>query len=70
MPPIVHLIYPSPCPRLVQQPNCIKVPKEICINVKSNPRKVTKPVVKEWCYKPSDLKAPSTRLALSQFFSN
>jgi len=57
-------------PRLVQQPNCIKVPKEICINVKSNPRKVTKPVVKEWCYKPSDLKSPSTRLALSQFFSN
>ena len=70
MPPIVHLIYPSPSPRLVQQPNCIKVPKEICINVKSNPRKVTKPVVKEWCYKPSDLKSPSTRLALSQFFSN
>ena len=31
---------------------------------------VKKPVVKEWCYKPSDLKSPSTRLALSQFFSN
>ena len=83
--------------RLIQQPNCIKVPKEICINVKANPKKVTlsttkstsyhqissisvvdfsphpqvkKPVVKEWCYKPSDLKSPSTRLALSQFFSN
>jgi len=57
-------------PRLVQQPNCIKVPKEICVNQKSNPKKVKKPVVKEWCYKPSDLKSPSTRLALSQFFSN
>merc|ERR1719220_2363385 len=57
-------------PRLIQQPNCIKVPKEICINVKANPTKVKKPVVKEWCYKPSDLKSPSTRLALSQFFSN
>ena len=71
---------------MIQQPNCIKVPKEICINVKANPTKVRlfmpsisctppvhqvkKPVVKEWCYKPSDLKSPSTRLALSQFFSN
>merc|ERR1719495_2771777 len=57
-------------PRLIQQPNCIKVPKEICVNAKGNPKKVKKPVVKEWCYKPSDLKSPSTRLALSQFFSN
>ena len=29
--------------RLIQQPNCIKVPKEICINVKANPKKVTLP---------------------------
>merc|ERR1712223_376156 len=57
-------------PRLIQKPNCIKVPKEICVNVKANPRKVTKPVVKEWCYKPSDLRTSSTRLALRQFFSN
>jgi len=57
-------------PRLIQKPNCIKVPKEICINVKTNPKKVLKPVVKEWCYKPSDLKTSSTRLALRQFFSN
>jgi len=27
-------------PRLIQKPNCIKVPKEICVNVKANPRKV------------------------------
>lgn len=57
-------------PRLVQQPNCIKVPKEICVNAKTNPKKVKKPIVKQWCYKPSDLKAPNTRLALSQFFNN
>lgn len=57
-------------PRLIQQPNCIKIPKEICINVKTNPKKVKKPIVKQWCYKPSDLKTPNTRLALSQFFNN
>jgi hypothetical protein len=57
-------------PRLIQQPNCIKVPKEICVNAKTNPRKIKKPVVKQWCYKPSDLKTPQTRLALSQFFNN
>ena len=72
----------------MQQPNCIKVPKEVCVNERTNPKKVgnfclihplsffvilcqvTRPVVKEWCYKPSDLKSPSTRLALAQFFSN
>merc|ERR1712038_630302 len=42
-------------PRLVPKPNCIKVPKEICVNTKHNPRRVKKPVVKEWCYRPSDL---------------
>lgn len=57
-------------PRLVRQPNCIKVPKEVCLKAKTNPKKVRKPVIKEWCYKPSDLKSPSTKLALSQFFSN
>ena len=43
------------CYRLVPKPNCIKVPKEICVNTKHNPRRVKKPVVKEWCYRPSDL---------------
>jgi len=56
-------------PRLVQQPNCIKVPKEVCVNERTNPRKVKRPVVKEWCYKPADLTSPTSRLALSQFFS-
>lgn len=57
-------------PRLVQQPNCIKVPKEVCVNAKVNPRKEVRPVVKEWCYRPSDLQSPRSRLALSQFFRN
>lgn len=42
-------------PRLVPKPNCVKVPKEICVNSKVNPRVVKKPVIKEWCYRPSDL---------------
>jgi len=42
-------------PRLVPKPNCVKVPKEICVNTKKNPRRVKKPVVKEWCYRPKDL---------------
>ena len=41
--------------RLVPKPNCVKVPKEICVNTKKNPRRVKKPVVKEWCYRPKDL---------------
>ncbi len=31
------------------------MPKETCINTKNNPRRVKKPVIKEWCYKPKDL---------------
>lgn len=42
-------------PRLVPKPNCVKVPKEVCVNSKINPRVVKKPVIKEWCYRPSDL---------------
>merc|ERR1711953_1526516 len=48
---------------------CDKVPKEVCVNERVNPKKVSRPVVKEWCYKPSDLKEPTSRLALSQFFN-
>merc|ERR1712018_214841 len=43
-------------PRLVPKPNCVKVPKEICVNSKTNPRVVKKPVIKDWCYRPSELK--------------
>ena len=41
--------------RLVPEPKCVKVPKEICVNTKKNPRVVKKPIVKEWCYNPKDL---------------
>merc|ERR1711939_448226 len=30
------------------------VPKEVCTRSKSNPRKVKKPVVKKWCYVPTE----------------
>ncbi|XP_040582412.2 uncharacterized protein [Lepeophtheirus salmonis] len=42
-------------PRLVPKQNCVKVPKEVCVNTKKNPKKVTKPIVKQWCYDPNDL---------------
>jgi len=41
-------------PRLVPKPNCVKVPKEVCVNT-VQPRVVKKPIIKEWCYRPSDL---------------
>ena len=51
-------------PRLVEKPNCVQVPKEICVEVKTNPRKELKPVLKEWCYRPTDFRAKSTKQAL------
>jgi hypothetical protein len=30
---------------------------------------VKKPVVKEWCFNPADLKNPDSRAALKQFFA-
>jgi len=51
-------------PRLVEKPNCVQVPKEICVDIKANPRKVSKPVIKEWCYRPSDFGTASTKEAL------
>jgi len=56
-------------PKLIPQKSCSQVPKEICHESKSNPRKVKKPVVKQWCYKPSDLKNPSSRQVLTQYFN-
>jgi len=49
-------------PRLVERPKCIKVPREVCVNQRVNPKKLFKPVIKEWCYKPSQVKFdPATR---------
>jgi len=41
-------------PKLVQVPECIDVPKEICTQNKVNPRKIKKPVIKNWCYTPTE----------------
>ena len=51
-------------PRLLEKPNCVQVPKEICVEVKTNPRKVSKPVIKEWCFRPQDFRARFTKEAL------
>jgi len=40
-------------PRLVERPKCIKVPREVCVTQRINPKKLFRPVIKEWCYKPS-----------------
>ena len=41
-------------PKLEPTEECVDVPKEVCTRSKSNPRKVKKPVVKKWCYVPSE----------------
>ena len=33
---------------------CVDVSKEVCTRSRTNHRKVKKPVVKEWCYAPSE----------------
>ncbi len=30
------------------------VPKEVCVRVRTNPRKIKRPVIKKWCYVPSE----------------
>jgi len=33
---------------------CVDIPKEVCSRSRQNPRKEQKPVVKKWCYVPSE----------------
>ena len=40
-------------PKLVPVQECVDVPKEICARSKTNPHKVKRPVIKKWCYVPS-----------------
>merc|ERR1712181_70863 len=41
-------------PKLEPAEECVDVPKEVCTRSRTNPRKVKKPVVKKWCYIPSE----------------
>jgi len=41
-------------PKLEPTEECVDVPKEVCTRSRTNPRKVKKPVVKKWCYVPSE----------------
>ena len=41
-------------PLLKPAENCIDIPKEVCSRSRKNPRKISKPVIKKWCYTPSD----------------
>ena len=41
-------------PKLEPIEECVDVPKEVCTRSRTNPRKVKKPVVKKWCYVPTE----------------
>merc|ERR1712133_334275 len=41
-------------PKLEPTEECVDVPKEVCTRARTNPRKVKKPVVKKWCYVPTE----------------
>ena len=41
-------------PKLTPTEECVDVPKEVCSRSRVNPHTVTKPVVKKWCYVPSE----------------
>merc|ERR1711936_787907 len=41
-------------PKLEPTEECVDVPKEVCTRSRVRPHPVTKPVVKKWCYVPSE----------------
>jgi len=41
-------------PLLKPTEECVDIPKEVCSRNRQNPRKVQKPVVKKWCYVPTE----------------
>jgi len=43
-------------PRLTPKQECQDVPHEVCVRVRKNPRKVSRPVIKIWCYKPNKIR--------------
>lgn len=42
------------CYRLKPIENCVDVPKEVCVRVRNNPRQIKRPVIKKWCYTPTE----------------
>ena len=48
---IVHMYTLLFCLQEVEE--CVDIPKEICTKSRRNPKKVKKPVIKNWCYTPS-----------------
>ena len=41
-------------PKLEPTEECVDVPKEVCSRSRTNPRPVKKPVIKKWCYTPTE----------------
>ena len=41
-------------PKLTPKLECTDVPKEVCTRARTNPTKRRRPVVKKWCYVPSE----------------
>ena len=41
-------------PLLKPAQECVDIPKEVCVRQRTNPRRVSKPVIKKWCYTPKD----------------
>ncbi|XP_040571768.1 uncharacterized protein [Lepeophtheirus salmonis] len=41
-------------PKLIPKDSCVNIPKVVCVPIKKNPKIISKPVLKEWCYNPKD----------------
>jgi len=41
-------------PVLKPNDNCVDVPREVCVRVRTNPKTVKRPVIKKWCYVPTE----------------
>ena len=48
---------------MVPSENCVDIPKEVCVRVRTNPRKIKKPVIKKWCYVPTEESGLATKAA-------
>jgi len=41
-------------PKLTPTEECVDVPKEVCSRSRTNPKTIKKPVIKKWCYVPTE----------------